>query len=263
MTSRDHIDYQVRDGIATLTLDRPERKNAFTMEMVDRWAATIVEAGRDPAVRVLVVTGRGDAFCAGADLTILQGEQVSPLQRKAMLTEHVHRVAYALEAVDVPVLAALNGSAVGAGLDMALMCDLRLADEEARLSTGYLRVGLVPGDGGAYFLPRLVGVSRALDLLWTGEFLSAGEALGIGLVDRVFTHETFTREVGAFAERLAAQSPIAVRMIKRAVYQSARCDLRTALDLISSHMGIVQSTSDAKEAINAFREQRPARFTGL
>ena len=260
------LEYRIADGVGTIVLNRPDRKNAFTMEMIDTWASVLVEARTDPRVRVLVVTGAGDAFCSGVDLGHFdaggqRGGQ-TPLERKTILTDRIHRVAYALEDLDKPVIAAVNGAAVGAGMDMALMCDMRLAARSARFSEGYIRVGLVPGDGGCYFLPRLVGMAKALELLLTGDFIGAEEAQRLGIINRVTDDADLPDAVAELAGKLAAAPPVAVAMIKRATYQSARCDLRTALDLISSHMGIVTSTEDSAEALAAFQAKRQPVFRG-
>jgi 2-(1,2-epoxy-1,2-dihydrophenyl)acetyl-CoA isomerase len=156
-----------------------------------------------------------------------------------------------LEDIDKPVIAALNGVAVGAGLDMALMCDLRFAAETARFSEGYVKVGYVPGDGGAYYLPRLVGVAKSLELFWTGDFISAAEAERIGMVNRVFPADRLMEETYTFARRLAEGPTKVIQMMKRAVYQSSRADLRTSLDLVSSHMGVIFETPDSREARKA------------
>lgn len=256
------LEYSVRDHIATILLNRPHRKNAFTLDMVEAWADALLAAGEDPDVRVVVVTGAGDSFCSGVDLSDLKGEERSPLGEKEMLTGRVHRVARAMEGIDKPVIAAVRGPAVGAGMDMALLCDLRFAGRSARFSEGYIKVGLVPGDGGCWLLPRAVGMSKALHLLWTGDFVDAGEALRIGLADEVHDDEDLADAVYAYAARLAAQPPVALRMIKRAVRQGARTDLPTALDLISSHMAVVTATEDSREAFAAFREKRPGTFIG-
>jgi enoyl-CoA hydratase/carnithine racemase len=145
---------------------------------------------------------------------------------------------------------------------MALMCDIRLAARSARFSEGYVKVGLVPGDGGCYFLPRLAGLAKALELLWTGDFVDSAEALRLGIVNHVYEDESFEQETLAFARRLAAGPPVNIRMIKRATYQSSRTDLRTALDLISSHMAVVRSTHDSREAMRAFVEKRAPEFQG-
>jgi enoyl-CoA hydratase/carnithine racemase len=256
------LEYTVADGIGTILLNRPHRKNAFTIEMIDQWARILVEARTDPDVRVIVLTGAGDAFCSGVDLSSMDGERPSPLQRKEHLTDHIHRIPHALEDLDKPVIAAINGVAVGAGMDMALMCDMRIIARSARLSEGYIRVGLVPGDGGCYYLPRLVGQAKALELLLTGDFIGAEEAARIGIANHVVDDDDLPAATTRLARKLADAPPVAVRTIKRAVYQSARVDLRTALDLISSHMSVVTSTEDSAEALAAFRERRPGRYVG-
>ncbi|GHG42658.1 enoyl-CoA hydratase/isomerase family protein [Streptomyces zaomyceticus] len=256
------LEYTVRDGIATILLNRPERKNAFTIDMVHAWADALTDAQVDPEVRVIVVTGAGDSFCSGVDLAAFKGEERAPLGEKELLTQNVHRVALTLEDVDKPVIAAVTGPAVGAGMDMALLCDLRFAGRSARFSEGYIKVGLVPGDGGCWLLPRAVGTSTALRMLWTGDFVGADEALRIGLVDEVHEDEDLMDAVYAYATRLAERPPVAIRTIKRAVRQGARHDLRTALDLISSHMAVITCTEDSREAFAAFQEKRPGVFTG-
>jgi enoyl-CoA hydratase/carnithine racemase len=208
------------------------------------------------------VTGGGEAFCSGVDLDEFKAEQRGPLQEKQLLTEHVHEVAFAMEGMSKPVIAAVNGVAIGAGMDMSLMCDLRIAAASARFSEGYIRVGLVPGDGGCYYLPRIVGTANALRLLWTGEFIDAAEALRIGLVSAVYPDAEFRERVDDFAAELAQRPPTAVQFIKRAVRAAERQDLRGALDLISSHQAVVMATDDSKEAFAAFRQKRPPVFEG-
>jgi len=152
--------------------------------------------------------------------------------------------------------------AVGAGMDLSLMCDLRFAGASARFAEAYIRVGLLPGNGGCYFLPRLVGPAKALELLWTGDFVSAEEALKIGLVNRVYSDDALTQETLEFAARLAEGPPIQQREIKKLMYQGLRTDLRTSLESVSAHMAVVQSTGDYKEAIQAYKEKRKPIFRG-
>jgi enoyl-CoA hydratase/carnithine racemase len=257
------LEYTVADGIGTILLNRPHRKNAFTLDMIDTWAQALRDARTDPDVRVVVLTGAGDAFCSGVDLDRRQdATPATPLERKENLSERIHRIPFALEDLDKPVIAAINGVAVGAGMDMALMCDMRIMARSARLSEGYVRVGLVPGDGGCYYLPRLVGTAKALELLLTGDFIDAEEAGRLGIANHVVDDADLAGAVATLARKIADGPPVAIRTIKRAVYQSARSDLRTALDLISSHMAVVTSTEDSAEALAAFREKRPAHFIG-
>lgn len=258
------LEYQVRNRIAWIRLNRPGLKNSFTVEMIDEWTRRLQEAGADDGVAAVVVTGNGGSFCSGVDLAVMEElmERRDALAWKSLLWDRIHRIAFTLESLDKPVIAAVTGPAVGAGMDMALMCDMRFAGRSARFCEGYIRIGAVPGDGGCYFLPRLVGSAKALELFLAGEFIEAEEALRIGVVNRVYDDAELEEQTQRFAEKIAAHSPIAVRMIKRAVYQSRDADLRTALDMISSHMGVVLTTQDAKEALAAFREKRRPEFKG-
>jgi len=261
-TVADELLYGVKDRVATLTLNRPDKMNAFTGPMIERWAWALTEAQRDPDVNVVVVTGAGKAFCAGGDVARMGQGEPTPLDHKNMLWEHIHRVPKALEVMDKPVIAMVNGVAVGAGMGMAVMCDVRIASDAARFSTGYVRVGLVPGDGDTYFLPRLVGTARALELLWTADFIEAAEALRLGIVNRVVPADRLAEDTYALARKIAEGPQIPIRMIKRLVYQSLRLDLRTHLDLVSSHMAVVRETEDHKEGVQAFKDKRPPKFTG-
>lgn len=256
------LEYSVADGVGTILLNRPDRKNAFTLEMIDDWVDALQDAAGDESVRALVLTGAGGAFCSGIDLGRLENVEPTPLDRKRMLTHRIHRVALALEDLDKPVIAAVHGPAVGAGMDMALMCDLRIAGESARFSEGYIRVGLVPGDGGCFWLPRLVGLAKALELLLTGDFVDGREAERLGLVNHCYPDDQVMAKTYELAKRFAGLPPVAVGVIKRATYQSLRLDLRTHLDLISSHMAVVQSTEDSKEAMRAFLDKRPGSYQG-
>jgi enoyl-CoA hydratase/carnithine racemase len=254
--------YDVSDRVATITLNRPDKLNAFTGEMIDTWASSLAKAQADEQVNVIVVTGNGRAFCAGGDVSRMGEGEPTPLQHKNQLWDHIHRIPKTLEGVDKPVIAMVNGLTVGAGMGMSLMCDVRIAAESARFSTGYVRVGLVPGDGDTYFLPRLVGSAKALELLWTADFIEAADALRLGIVNRVVPDAQLKEATYAFAKQIADGPQVPIRMIKRLVYQSLRLDLRTHLDLVSSHMAVVRRTEDHAEGVAAFKEKRPAKFRG-
>ncbi len=254
------IEFTKDQHVATVRLNRPEKKNAFTLEMIDEWAQFLEDVAAQPDVRAVILTGVGDNFCSGADLGHLTPAQERPIERKRMLQDRIHRIARAMAAMPCVTIAAVGGPAVGAGMDMALMCDLRFAGDRARFSEGYIRLGLLPGDGGCYYLPRIVGMPKALELMLTGEFVDAAEAHRIGLVNRVYEQDHLEAETQRFAADLANKSPIATRMIKALAYGSLRTDLNTSLDMASSHMAVVQSTDDYREAFTAFREHRKGRF---
>ena len=250
------------EGIATITLNRPDKMNAFTLTMIDEWVEALRDCQADPKTKVVVVTGAGKAFCSGGDVGNMGRGGVVPRDRKNFLWEHVHQVALTIETMDKPVIAALNGLAIGAGLDMALMCDIRFAADTAKFSEGYVKVGLMPGDGGTYFLPRLVGVAKALELCLSGESIDADEALRIGMVNRVFSSEKLMDETYAYAAKIAKGPSVAIGMTRRAIYQNSRMDLRSALDMVSSHMAVIQFTDDHQEGVAAFRERRQPNFKG-
>jgi 2-(1,2-epoxy-1,2-dihydrophenyl)acetyl-CoA isomerase len=260
----DQLLFEVKDHIATITLNRPEKLNAFTNEMLDAWLAAYEECRVRDDVRVVVLTGAGRGFCSGGDVSKMgdQSRDNSPIATKSQLWDHIQLIPKKLHELDKPVIAALNGVATGAGLDMALMCDLRTAAESARFAETYLRVGLVPGDGGSYFLPRLVGAAKALEMFLTADFVDAKEAHRIGLVNHVWPDGELMDRTYELAGRITKMPPISVRLTKRALYQGLNTDMHTALDLISSHMTIARAAEDHVEAIAAFREKRDPVFKG-
>ncbi len=257
-----------RDGhVLRLTLNQPQKKNAFSPEMVGALADMLDDALSDDDVRVVVVTGAGDAFSAGGDLgrrsqEVAGGETPTPFDRMTRLQTGTHRLARAIELFDKPLIAAVNGAAAGAGMDLALMCDIRFASTNARFCEAYIRVGLIPGNGGCHFLPRLIGTGRALELLWTGDWLSAADAERVGLVNRLHAPEALLTETLAFAHRLAGGPPIQQRLIKRLVRHNERSDLKSSLEYTAAAMAAAQGTADYREAIEAYKEKRPGRYEG-
>jgi enoyl-CoA hydratase/carnithine racemase len=257
------VHLSVEDRIATITINRPELRNTFTIDMLDGWHAAICECRDRDDVAVVVLTGAGsEYFCGGGDLSRLGASVVvTPQEAKAQF-EGLHRIARGMVGLDKPSIAAVNGVANGAGMDMALHCDLRFMAETATMASPYLRFGLFPGNGAAYFLPRLVGTAKALELIWSGDTLNAAEALRLGLANRVLPDATLMDEVRAFARRLAASPPIALRLIRRGVYQCAGMDLDASLELTSSHMAVTRTSADHAEAVSAFLERRQPVYHG-
>ncbi|WP_340152000.1 enoyl-CoA hydratase-related protein [uncultured Sneathiella sp.] len=246
-----------KTGVAILTLNRPDQFNAFNREMVNLWADTLIDIAADKNIRAMVLTGAGKAFCAGGDMDELDSFLTMNMsERKSFLYDNVYRVMRQVHSMDIPIIAALNGTARGAGLDMALMCDIRIADRSAAFAESYIAMGLIAGDGGSYFLPRLVGLSKALELLWTGDVVSGEEAVQIGMVSRVVDDGQALAEAVKFAERIAKQPTEAVRMMKRAAIQGFSTTLDSHLDMISSHMAILEDSLAFKERVAAFQARR-------
>ena len=258
--------YDVSERVATITLNRPERMNSFSAELLSEWEDALRRSSEDDGVRAVIVTGAGRAFCGGADLQA-SGEQDRVLmsdreagERRNSLRYTVYRVPLAVQQLDKPYIAAVNGAATGAGMDMASMADIRIASDQARFAMSYVNVGLIPGDGGAWLLPRIIGMPKALELIWSGELFGAERALELGYVSKVVPHEQLMEETRAYALRLADGPPIAMQLAKRLVYRAMDQTFPEALEAAQAAMTIVQSTEDAVEGLRAFREKRKPHF---
>jgi enoyl-CoA hydratase/carnithine racemase len=264
----EQIRYEKSDGIATITLNRPERMNAFTPKMLDEWLAALQDAHLDAETRVILLTGEGRGFCTGMDVQAqAQGQGLlregrSLAEGRNDLRDTVQRIPRLVAQMDKPYIAAVNGAAVGAGMDMASMCDIRIAADTARFGMTYVRMGLIPGDGGCYYLPRIVGVARALDLMWTGRLFDAEEALRIGYVSAVVPAEELMAYTRDYALRLAKGPAVAIQLAKRLVYRSLEVDVDQALEMAQGAMTIARSTEDAQEGPRAFVEKREPEFKG-
>ncbi len=252
------IKFSVDDkGIAVITLNRPERFNAFHQGLVDEWYDALQKVAGNPEAKVVILTGAGKAFCAGGDVDEMMGFlEKDSLDRKNFLWEHVHKIALTLERLDRPVIAALNGTARGAGLDMALMCDIRIAAKSAVFAESYVNVGLMPGDGGTYFLPRLIGIPRALEMFWTGREVTAEEAERMGFVNRVVPDGEAFDAAYELALKIASQPQQAIRFAKRAMYQSLNASLTMHLDMVSSHMAVLEDLPAFRERLEAFKKRK-------
>jgi enoyl-CoA hydratase/carnithine racemase len=255
------ITFDRSGGVATIQFARPEKKNAFTPEMLESLLEYLGTFLADSELRVAIITGSGDSFCAGADLGDL-GATRTPLQHKEHLQNGVQAVARLMNRIDKPIIAAVNGIAIGAGMDLSVMCDMRIASDRARFREPFVEIGLVPGDGSCYFLPRLVGLAKAFELLITTDYVAAHEAARIGLVNEVVEHANLMTRTTEMAHRIAKLPQDAVRLTKRALYQSARTDLDTSLDLISSHMGLIRASEESQRAFAALRAQVTPRIAG-
>lgn len=267
-----HIRYEVAGGVATLTLDRPERLNAWTPTMEAEVRAALVEADRDDAVRVVVLTGAGRGFCAGLDTDHLR-ERVGgtapaavngagPAMTSAAKGDFSGRFTY-LPALAKPVIAAVNGPAAGIGFVLALVCDIRFAGSEAFFTTSFARRGLTAEHGSSWLLPRLIGVAQAQDLMLSGRRVGADEALGIGLVNRVVPQDRLLAETHEYASEIASScSPRSLRVIKRQIWEATSQTLGEAVAVAEREMSESFASDDFAEGVAHFLERRAPRFTG-
>jgi enoyl-CoA hydratase/carnithine racemase len=259
----DLLKFEIDGGVAVITLNRPEKLNAFTGEMMEDWLAALENCRTNAEVRAIVMTGTGRAFTTGGDV---EGFGASASRTPQGIREHLvggsQRLIRKIAEIGKPVICALNGFATGGGLDIALACDIRFAAESARFAETYAKMGLIPGMGGAYLLPRIVGVAKALELFWSCDWVEAREAERIGLVNKVFADAELMDSTLGFARKVADSAPLSVQTIKRLVRTGLDQDLTTALDMVASEMTVVRSSEDHKEALAAFKDKRTPRFTG-
>ncbi len=249
---------------AVLTLDRPEARNAYSEAMIDSLCAALDALEDDDDVRVVLLTGADPAFSAGGDLKAMRDRTGmfagDGARLRVAYQRTIQRVPRRLLAFDKPVIAAINGPAIGAGLDLACMADLRIASERARFGSTFVKVGLIPGDGGAYWLSRAVGYAQAAQMVLTGDLLDAVDAQRIGLVGEVVAHDDLLEAAGALAARIAANAPIAVRLARQAMARSWDLSADQALDLAATYQGIAQVSEDHAEGVNALLERRAPVF---
>jgi 2-(1,2-epoxy-1,2-dihydrophenyl)acetyl-CoA isomerase len=250
---------EIDDGVQTLTLNQPDKFNALSMGMLRALDEAVRRAERDAAVRVLVLTGAGRGFCSGADIAEFNvGPE--PMDLGEALRTSFNPLMLRLRSMPKPVLAAINGVAAGAGLSLALACDLRFAAESARLVVAFVKLGLVPDAGLLYFLPRLVGPARTLELAWTGDALSAADALELGMLNRVVPDADVLEVTRQLAARLAHGPAQTLALIKRGVNQAHELSLERVLELEASYQTIASRHPDFTEGVSAFKAKRPPRF---
>ena len=250
------------DGVVVLTLDVPERRNAMTDELTAAWAETIPALRADRSVRAVVVTGAGSAFCAGGDLSWIAESSELTITDLRERMRPFYRTWLAIRDLEVPVLAAVNGPAIGAGLCLALACDLRYASATAKLGAPFVKLGLHPGMAATFLLPDVIGAARARDLLLTGRTVDAAEAYRIGLVDGVHPADELLPAVLDLAGQMAAGAPLAVRLTKAALAHPGHRTLDEALHWEGLAQPVSMASDDLREGLAAQAERRPPRFTG-
>src|SRR6188472_3676376 len=250
------------DGVALLVLDNPDQRNAMSDAMTEAWSAAVAVLAGDPTVRAVVVTGEGSAFCSGGDTSWISSEpdaSVDDLRRRML---PFYRAWLAIRSLEVPTIAAINGAAIGAGLCLALACDIRYAATSARLGAPFVKLGMHPGMAATWSLPEVVGPAAARDLLLTGRLVGADEALRLGLVSRVIDDARFLDEVLAVAAGVAATAPIATRLTKLALADGGHATYDAALQWEALAQPVTLATEDLQEGIRAAREKRAPAFRG-
>jgi enoyl-CoA hydratase/carnithine racemase len=261
------LDYAQDGAIVTLTLNAPDIRNAISSdEMIDALEQACARLNADLGARVAILTGAGSAFSSGGNVKKMhEGGGLGgglPAQTRRNYKLGIQRIPLAFDRLEVPIIAAVNGPAIGAGCDLACMCDVRIAAESARFAESFVKLGIIPGDGGAWLLPRAVGYSKACEMAFTGDPLSAAEALACGLVSRVVPDAELMMEARKLAQRIADNPPHAVRMTKRLIREGQHLQLASLLELSAAMQSLAHATADHKEAVAAFVEKRKPEFGG-
>ena len=255
-----------RGRIAVLTLNDPKTRNALGDELVEVFVAELRAINKDPSVSCLILTGAGEGFSSGGNVKEMRDRkglfQGSPADMRNAYAFGIQQIPRAMYDLEVPAIAAVNGAAVGAGCDLSMMCDMRIASETASFAESFLRVGLISGDGGAWFLSRVVGLSRASEMAYTGDPVPAQKALAWGMVSEVVAPERLMDSAVALAERVVRQPPQALRLMKRLIREAQVSSLANNLELAAVMQASVQHTADHREAVNALLEKREPKFEG-
>lgn len=260
-----NIDFS--DHIMLITLNRPDIRNAISHKsMIDEIIETCEYANQNKDVRALILTGAGKSFCAGGNIKDMRDKTDMFSGNEASIEqaykEGIQRIPLALSSLEVPIIAAVNGAAVGAGFDIAMMCDIRIGSEHACFAESFVKLGIIPGDGGAWFLPRKIGPSRAAQMALTGSMVDAQTALNWGIISERTSELGLLPRAKAIAKDIAKNPPLAVRQTKKLLQQSESLSLQNMLDLCAKEQAALHQTNDHLEAINAFMEKRPGHYRG-
>jgi enoyl-CoA hydratase/carnithine racemase len=261
------VRFEQEGPVALITLNQPESRNAISdPAVIDALVGAIERIDADLSVRAAILTGAGTAFSSGGNVKKMNdGGGLAdrlPVQTRRHYKGGIQRIPLAFDKLEVPIIAAVNGPAVGAGCDLACMCDIRIAGASARFAESFVKLGIIPGDGGAWLLPRAVGFSKASEMAFTGDAIDAEEALACGLVSRVVPDEELLPAAKALAQRIAANPPHALRMTKRLLREGRQTSLATLLEFSAGLQALAHATADHKEAVAAFLAKRPPEFTG-
>ena len=257
--------YEQNKRIVTITLNRPDTRNALSGDIIDGLVDSFKKADRDKNVGCVVLTGAGKSFSSGGNLQEIKDmttkDNMSQSQLEDWYRFGIQKIPLTMNSIDVPVVAAINGHAIGAGNDLCTMCDIRIAGEDAKFSESFLRIGIIPGDGGSWFLPKIIGLSRANEMILTCDVLNAEKALAWGLVSQVVSNEELLKKANEIATKIAEQPPEASRRAKRLLRMSQNVPLDKALEMAASQQSILQMMDDHREAIDALLEKRSPKYT--
>lgn len=260
----EHINYDISEHVATITLNQPDRLNALTPLMRREFLEAMQISDQDSDVRAIIITGAGRGFCSGGDMKAMNEASASESNTafNEKLTPIRDKVVLAMRDASKPVIAAVNGAAAGAGMNIALACDIRIASNTARFGQTFTKRGLHPDWGGTYFLPRIIGMAKACELIWSGRMIDADEALALGIVSQITEPDALMSTTLAMAKSFAAGPPIAIQLAKRAMYKAQDSGLREALEFETYAQNLARETEDSKEGIRAFIEKRDPVFQG-
>jgi len=257
-------------NLATLTLNRPERSNTINMKMMEELVVAVEDIAQDDNMRAMLITGAGKAFCGGADLDIMPGggnvedfaEMGVENLRRSFLFRSSKKIVLGIQQMEKPTIAMINGACVGAGFDLALACDIKTASEKAKFMCGFVKLGLFPGFGAAWLYPRAMGLAKAMEMLFTGDMLTAEDAMRTGMLNKLSSPDKLETETLAMVRKIVDGPPVAIRLMKSQVYKGMGTDLPTALDEAAVCESITLASKDHIEGITSFREKSPPCFKG-
>ena len=261
----ESIIYEQDQRVVTITLNRPDTRNALSGDLIDGLIDALERANRDKNVGCVILTGAGKSFSSGGNLQEIKNmttkDNMSQSQLEDWYRFGIQKIPLTMNAIDVPIVAAVNGHAIGAGNDLCTMCDIRIAGEDAKFSESFLRIGIIPGDGGSWFLPKIIGLSRAAEMILTCDVLDAEKALNWGLVSQIVKNEELIIQAKKIANKIASQPPEATRRAKRLLRMSQNVSLDNALEMAASQQSILQMMDDHREALDALIEKRKPKYT--